>query len=123
MRRDECGAPKAIAALPPSFFASSWKPTEIAGMEGIDSIKLSMPPPPATAGNTVAPRSRWDENRPGKFRIAFFRDERVSGNRVEAHPAASCQGAAGRIVCSTAGCVAYSVANQPSPTNSRKCER
>lgn len=46
----------------------------------------------ATAGNTVAPGPRWDENRPGMFRVALFRDERASENRVEAHPTAPLSG-------------------------------
>jgi len=73
VREDECGAIIAIATLSPSSFAASRRP-------------------PATAGNTVAPGPRWDENRPGMFRVALFRDERASENRVEAHPTAPLSG-------------------------------
>jgi len=74
VRRGGCGASEANATLPPSSFASSWKPTATTGTGSIGSVELSMPPP-ADAGDTIALRPRWDENLPGTFRTALFRDD------------------------------------------------
>jgi hypothetical protein len=74
VRRGGCGASEANATLPPSSFASSWKPTATTGTGGIGNVELSMPPP-ADAGDTIALRPRWDENLPGTFRTALFRND------------------------------------------------
>ncbi|WP_243669004.1 hypothetical protein [Methanoculleus chikugoensis] len=70
-----CGASEANATLPPSSFASSWKPTATTGTGGASAASNSRCPLPADAGDTIALRPRWDENLPGTFRTALFRDD------------------------------------------------